>query len=118
MDSTHIKANANKQTAEEVFIVEERKSYQDALDQECDDYSDKTGIKRAKEVQPDVKHLKQRKVDPESGNFHKGEHEKQFAYLAQTTCDQNGFILGVKVNVQRIEEKQTIEELESQAQQT
>jgi len=32
MDSTHIKANANKRKTEEVFIVEERKAYQDALD--------------------------------------------------------------------------------------
>ncbi len=45
MDSTHIKANANKRKSEDVQIIEVRKSYQDALDQECDHYSDETGIK-------------------------------------------------------------------------
>ena len=107
MDSTHIKANANKRKSEEVFIIDERKSYQDALDQECDTYSDETGIKRAKDVEPDVHRIKQSTVDPESGNFHKGEHEKQFAYLAQTTCDQNGFILGVKLNAGNYHDSRT-----------
>ena len=107
MDSTHIKANANKRKAEEVFIVEERKSYQDALNQECDVYSDETGIKRAKEGKPKVNRVKQSTIDPESGNFHKGEHEKQFAYLAQTVCDQNGFILGVKVNAGNYHDSRT-----------
>lgn len=107
MDSTHIKANANKRKSEEVFILEERKSYQDALDQECDTYSDETGIKRAKDVEPEVNRIKQSTVDPESGNFHKGEHEKQFAYLAQTTCDQNGFILGVKLNAGNYHDSRT-----------
>ena len=107
MDSTHIKANANKRKSEDVQIREERKSYQDALDQECDIYSDETGIKRAKDVEPDVKRIKQSTIDPESGNFHKGEHEKQFAYLAQTTCDQNGFILGVKVNPGNLHDSRT-----------
>lgn len=107
MDSTHIKANANKRKSEEVFIVEERKSYQDALNQECDTYSDETGIKRAKDIEPEVKRIKQSTVDPESGNFHKGEHEKQFAYLAQTTCDQNGFVLGVKVNPGNLHDSRT-----------
>jgi hypothetical protein len=87
--------------------MEERKSYQDALNQECDVYSDETGIKRAKEGKLKVNRIKQSTVDPESGNFHKGEHEKQFAYLAQTTCDQNGFILGVKVNAGNYHDSRT-----------
>jgi len=98
MDSTHIKANANKRKAVEVEVLEERKNYQDALNQECDEYSEYKGIKKAKEPQLKEKKIKQSSVDPESGAFHKGEHEKQFAYLAQTSCDENGFIIGVKVN--------------------
>ena len=34
---------------------------------------------------------------PECGMYHKGEHEKQFAYEAHTVCDRYGMILGVKV---------------------
>ena len=29
--------------------------------------------------------------------FHKGEHEKQFAYVAGTACDKRNFILGFAV---------------------
>jgi transposase len=107
MDSTHIKANANKRKTEEVFIVEERKAYQDALDQECDAYSEKKELALAKAVEPEVKRIKQSTVDPESGNFHKGEHEKQFAYLAQTVCDLNGFVLGVKLNPGNLHDSRT-----------
>ena len=32
-------------------------------------------------------------TDPECGLFHKGEHEKQFAYVANTACDKHNFIL-------------------------
>ena len=37
-------------------------------------------------------------VDEESGVFCKGEHELQVAYLAQTVCDCNGFVLETEVN--------------------
>lgn len=30
--------------------------------------------------------------------FHKGEHEKQFAYTVHTACDKNGFILALDVS--------------------
>ena len=36
-------------------------------------------------------------TDPECGLYHKGEHEKQFAYEAHTVCDRHGIVLGVKV---------------------
>lgn len=98
MDSTHIKANANKRKSNDVMVTQERKMYQDALDQECDRYSEEQGLSIAKEVENETKRIKQSRVDPQSGHFHKGEHEKQFAYSAQTTCDQHGFILGVHVD--------------------
>ena len=39
------------------------------------------------------KHIKESSVDPDAGFYHKGEHEKQFAYSASALCDKNGFIL-------------------------
>ena len=39
------------------------------------------------------KTVKQSTTDPESGNFHKGEHEECFAYEHQTFCDGNGFVV-------------------------
>ena len=110
MDSTHIKANANKRKSEDVKIIEERKIYQDALNQECDVYSEEKGLSQAKEPLLKEKRIKQSTVDPESGAFHKGEHEKQFAYLAQTACDENGFILGVKVNPGNLHDSTTFME--------
>ena len=98
MDSTHVKANANKRKVQEAYVTQERKAYQDALDQECDAYSDEKGLNRAKPVKSEEKRIKQSTIDPESGHFNKGDHETQFAYLAQTVCDQNGYVLGMKVN--------------------
>lgn len=45
-----------------------------------------------------IKKTKVSTSDPECGIFNKGEHEVQAAYLAQTVCDLNGFVLGTKVN--------------------
>lgn len=39
------------------------------------------------------KHIKVSTVDPDAGFYHKGEHEKQFAYSASALCDKNGYIL-------------------------
>ena len=41
----------------------------------------------------ETKTVKQSTTDPESGNFHKGEHEECFAYCLQTICEKNGFVL-------------------------
>lgn len=39
------------------------------------------------------KHIKESVVDPDSGFYHKAEHEKVFAYTASAFCDKHGFIL-------------------------
>lgn len=39
------------------------------------------------------KHIKVSSVDQDAGFYHKGEHEKQFAYSASALCDKHGFIL-------------------------
>ena len=75
MDSTHIKANANNRKSNDVMIIQERKMFQDALDQECDRYSEEQGLSIAKEVEHETKRIKQSSIDPQSGHFHKGEHE-------------------------------------------
>ncbi len=109
MDSTHIKANANKRKSEERYIIEERKFYQDALDQECDAYCEEKGLKPARAVKQKTKRIKQSIIDPESGNFNKGEHENQFAYLAQTMCDQNGYVVGVKIHPGNLHDSRTFD---------
>lgn len=39
------------------------------------------------------KNIKVSTVDPESGYYHKGEHEKIFAYSSSAICDKHGFVL-------------------------
>ena len=42
--------------------------------------------------------IKESKTDPESGYYHKGEHEKIFAYSVSSFCDKNGYILAAFVD--------------------
>jgi hypothetical protein len=44
------------------------------------------------DADPPTKEVQQSTSDPESGLFHKGEHKKDFAYVTQTACDQNGWV--------------------------
>ena len=108
-DSTHQKANANKNkhTDEEVAIA--KKVYEDELLDEINKDREKHGKKPLKsnekeelnydeetgKLKKDVetKHIKVSKTDSESGCFHKGEKEKCFAYSHQTFCDKNGFVI-------------------------
>ena len=41
--------------------------------------------------------IKESTTDPDCGVFHKGEHKKVFAYLSNTACDKNNFILDFEV---------------------
>lgn len=108
-DSTHQKANANKNkyTDEEVAIA--KKVYEDELLDEINKDREQHGKKPLKATEKeelnydeetgklkkdkDKKHIKVSKTDPESGCFHKGEKEKCFAYSHQTFCDKNGFVV-------------------------
>lgn len=98
MDSTHIKANANKQKIENIEIVKTSRSYQEALDQELNSYSEDNDLSKASELKEEIVTVKKPLSDPEAGIFMKGEHERQIAYTAQTICDINGFILDTEVS--------------------
>lgn len=108
-DSTHMKASANKRKSisEEVELT--KKKFEDDLLDEINevrrdngqkefdslrrteyDYDEETGEVKER---IDTKTVKQSLTDPESGNFHKGEHEECFAYCLQTICEKNGFVL-------------------------
>ena len=107
MGKTGNKASANKKKNRKVEIEATAKAYQEQLDEEIrkdreahgkrplkkdDDSGDNengniggTGERRT---------ITESTTDPESGLFHKGEHEKQFAYVANTACDRHNFVLG------------------------
>lgn len=97
MDSTNIKANANKKKTIKVTVMEESKKIQNELDQEIDQYCEKHGLKKPKPLKLKEKTISKSTVDEDCGVFNKGDHEVKMAYLSQTVCDQKGFILEAKV---------------------
>ena len=56
-------------------------------------YDQETGVIVETSPKKKFKHIKTSTVDPDAGFYHKGEHEKQFAYSASALCDSHGFIL-------------------------
>jgi len=102
IDGTHIKASANKKKSQPAEIEIQARSYQKQLDEEIAKDRELHGRKPLKKdgndddqppTPPETKTIAQSKTDPECGMFHKGEHEKQFAYVANTACDKHNFIL-------------------------
>lgn len=149
-DSTHVKANANKnKTHDDIVEITKNIYYEDLIndinkdrkahgkkeikidnkndnnhpnstntknvddeqikssDQEeiIDEFEDNKGSKKTITYDPETgkinendskikyKHIKVSNVNPDSGYYHKGEHEKVFAYTASAFCDKNGFII-------------------------
>jgi len=107
-DSTHQKACANKNKSIDREVEITRRVFEDELLKEINDDRTTLGKKpfdrlvseeidydeNGKEVlKTKTKNIKQSLTDPESGNFHKGKHEECFAYVHQTFCDKNGFVL-------------------------
>lgn len=99
VDSTHIKANANRKKQMKVHVPKAVKKYEQQLHQEINEDRDDHGKKplKGKEEEEKIVEKSVSTTDPESGLFHKGEHQKCFAYEAQTACDRNNFVLDVTV---------------------
>jgi len=101
VDSTHIKANANRNKKLKVEILRESRSYerdlQDEINRDREAHGKKPFDDDDDDDPPETKTVTQSTTDPESGMFVKGEHERQFAYMVSTGCDDNGFVLGYDV---------------------
>lgn len=110
-DSTHQKANANKNRYEKRIVKRAARAYEEELTREINEvrrehgqkpfeeamdeelcFSEKSG-KEVKKKPERYKNTKVSRTDPESGLFHKGEKEKCFAYSHQTACDKNGYVI-------------------------
>lgn len=105
VDSTHIKASANKKKYQKVQVAKAAKVYEEQLRREVAAERERLGKKKDEDngqggstgsggetVTRTVS-----TTDPECGMFVKGSHERQFAYEAHTACDRHGWILGVEV---------------------
>jgi len=102
-DATHIKASANKKKSVNEVVKVSVKHYHAELMEEINRDRDAHGKKPLKDkddddTPPPTKNTKVSTTDPESGLFHKGEHEKMFAYTAHVACDKHGYILGCDVS--------------------
>lgn len=107
MDSTHVKANANKHRFNKELTRTEAKSYQKELEKEINDQRIQAGKKPFTwDGEEEVKEKKISRTDPESGYYVKSEREKQFAYAAHTVCEDHGFVLECKVTPGNIHDSQ------------
>ena len=92
VDSTHIKAYANKRHVHNKLVEEDYNKYVKELHQEINEARKAEG---KNEIQfSNLKQIAISDVDPDSGIFHKGEKEKQLAYSVQTAVDENGYVVG------------------------
>ena len=104
IDATHIKASANKNKSANEAKKVEGKHYHEELMAEINRDREAHGKKPFKDdddddgAPPPTKDVKVSTTDPECGLFHKGEHEKMFAYTTHVACDKNNFILGCDVS--------------------
>lgn len=136
IDGTHIKASANKKKYAKEAVPEKVKRYQNELNEEIekdraehgkkplkkeDDEDNNSKPKKKdntskKKIARRKKEAKERTVyksttDPGCGMFHKGEHEKQFAYVANTACDKNNFVLDFVVEAGNIHDSVVFDDI-------
>lgn len=111
-DGTHQKANANKRKCTDEEVEIQAKSYKEELLNEVNEVRKEHGQKAVKEIINEeldfseetgeevtrikTKHIKKSTTDPDSGHYHKGEHEQCFAYTHNTCSDKNAFVLAVE----------------------
>ena len=112
VDGTHIKASANKRKSARKSVPVQAKKYQNQLDEEVEaDRQSHHKKPLKKKEQTEEKEIVQSTTDPECGMFHKGEHEKQFAYVVNTVCDRHNFILDFVVNAGNIHDSVMFDEV-------
>ena len=108
VDSTHVKACANRKKAKNILVAKKAaRAYDEALKEEINKDRQAHGKKPLKEKEEDKQdeedpsRNRSRKVsltDPESGWFHKGEHKEVFAYNIQAACDKHGWMLSYSIH--------------------
>lgn len=87
MDSTHRKANANKNKYEDEIVKQVKKRKLD-LEEEINEERKRIGEKPFEyKEEYEEKHIKVSKTDPESGYYHRDNKEKGFMYLEHRTVN-------------------------------
>lgn len=98
IDATHIKASANLKKHCKKAIPQAARIYDEQLREEINADREAHGKKPFDDdKEPPTKTITTSTTDLDAGLFHKGEHQKCFAYGAHTICENNNFILDVEV---------------------
>lgn len=94
-DSTHLKANANKNKYDLALVAKSRADYLDALDQAIDADRAAHGKKplKAAEREPAVKETKVSRTDPDAGYMVRDGKPKGFFYLDHRSVDRKHAII-------------------------
>ena len=111
IDSTHIKASANKHKSKKVTVTKPVKQYQAELEEEINEQRVAEGKKKFIFDTPEQVEKKISTTDPDSGLFVKGEHERCFAYSSQTACDKIGFVLDFEIVAGNVHDSQSFHQL-------
>lgn len=112
IDSTHVKANANKKKYRKTLVEQEPKNYQSLLEEELNQDRINHGKKPLpKKSEPIQKEVKISTTDPYSGWFVKDEKEQLFAYSFHEASDKIGFILGAKVIAANVHDSQMFQDV-------
>lgn len=100
IDSTHIKAYANKRNVHSEMIEQDYNKYVTTWHNEINETRKNENKKLINFNEP--KKVAVSNTDPECGMFHKGEKERQLAYSVQTAVDENGYVVGCKTTAGNI----------------
>lgn len=97
-DSTHLKANANKNKHQKAYVAQSTKSYVDDLDKAIEkdrqDHGKKPlGKRDDDDNDPPTRQIKQSTTDPQSGYMHRDGKPKGFFYLDHRTVDSKSNII-------------------------
>ncbi|OZI10265.1 IS5/IS1182 family transposase [Bacillaceae bacterium SAS-127] len=114
VDSTHVKASANKRKFEKKVVLKETRTYQERLQEEINQDREDHGKKPFppdKFDKEESKEIKESTTDPESGYYVKDERTKQFAYSFHAATDRKGFVLGTMVTPGNTHDSQMLEPL-------
>lgn len=107
IDSTHIKASANRKKYIEKVVEKEKSVFEKEM---LDFINEERSKEEDKPLPPSsgsqTKRTKESTTDSESGWLNKGEKEKNFSYNAHTSCDKHGYILNTILKASNIHDSQ------------
>lgn len=114
VDSTHVKASANKRKYDKKVVRKETRAYEEKLQLELNLDREEHGKKPFppdKFEKEEWKEIKESTTDPESGYYVKDERAKQFAYSFHTATDEKGFILSTIVTPGNVHDSHMLQPL-------